>query len=111
MRWLGKVKAGSASDVLTGFEDWLPTIHELTGAKTDLPKGIDGVSLAPVLLGKTKPGEGGRDFLYREFPAYGGQQSLISMAASGWRSGRTSCRSAKRAFRTLGRTQGPRWFG
>ena len=76
VRWPGKVKAGSVSHVLTGFEDWLPTIAELTGTKVDLPPGIDGVSLAPVLLGKAKPGQGGRDFLYREFPAYGGQQSV-----------------------------------
>ena len=61
---------------LSSFEDWLPTILELTGAKAELPTGIDGVSLAPVLLGKTKPGKGGRDFLYREFAAYGGQQSV-----------------------------------
>jgi len=76
VRWPGKVKAGAVSDVLTGFEDWLPTLVDLTGAKVKLPTGIDGVSLAPELLGQTKPGDGGRDVLYREFAAYGGQQSV-----------------------------------
>ena len=68
--------AGSESDVLTGFEDWLPTLLELTGVETEVPAGVDGVSLAPVLLGRAKKGSGGRDFLYREFPAYGGQQAV-----------------------------------
>ncbi len=35
-----------------------------------------GVSLAPVLPGKATQGSGGRDFLYREFAAYGGQQAV-----------------------------------
>lgn len=76
VRWPDKIAAGSESDVLTGFEDWLPTLLELTGVETEVPAGVDGVSLAPVLLGKAKKGSGGRDFLYREFPAYGGQQAV-----------------------------------
>jgi len=76
VRWPGKIAAGSESNVLTGFEDWLPTLLELTGAETKVPAGVDGVSLAPVLLGEAKKGSGGRDFLYREFPAYGGQQAV-----------------------------------
>lgn len=76
VRWPGKIPAGAVSDVLTGFEDWLPTLLELTGVKTKAPAGIDGISLAPVLLGKADKGRGGREFLYREFAAYGGQQSV-----------------------------------
>lgn len=104
VRWPGKVKAGSVSDVLTGFEDWLPTILDLTGAKADLPAGIDGVSLAPVLLGKAKPGDGGRDFLYREFAAYGGQQSVY-LDGGKWKAIRQNLMS-------LGKTKpGGRWSG
>jgi arylsulfatase len=38
-----------------------------------VPEGLDGISMASTLLGKAQPP---RAFLYREFPAYGGQQSL-----------------------------------
>lgn len=76
VRWPEKIAAGSESNVLTGFEDWLPTLLELTGVDTEVPEGVDGVSLAPVLLGEAKKESGGRDFLYREFAAYGGQQAV-----------------------------------
>ena len=36
---------------------------------------LDGISFAPSLLGKPQPE---RDFLYREFPSYGGQQVVRS---------------------------------
>lgn len=72
VRWKGHIRAGTASDRVTGFEDWLPTLLELAGAK-NIPADIDGISFAPTLLGKSQPA---RPFLYREFPGYGGQQSL-----------------------------------
>jgi arylsulfatase A len=73
VRWKGKVPAGSESDFVSGFEDWLPTLLELAGGKDATPKAIDGISIAPTLLGqKQEP----RPFLYREFPGYGGQQSV-----------------------------------
>jgi arylsulfatase A len=73
VRWKGRVKPGSNSDRVSGFEDWLPTILELIGATDSIPAKLDGISLAPTLLGETQPP---RPFLYREFPSYGGQQSL-----------------------------------
>jgi arylsulfatase A len=73
VRWPGKIKAGSNSDFLTGFEDWLPTMLDLAGHKGEEPRGLDGISIAPTLLGK-KQRE--RKFLYREFSGYGGQQAL-----------------------------------
>ncbi len=69
--WPGKVKAGSSSVFVSGFEDWLPTILEIAGAGKLLPKKLDGISLVPTLLGKSQTE---RSFLYREFPSYGGQQ-------------------------------------
>lgn len=72
-RWKGRIPAGTTSDRVTGFEDWLPTLLDLIGAKSAPPTGLDGISFAPTLLGqKQEP----RPFLYREFPAYGGQVSL-----------------------------------
>lgn len=72
VRWAGKIRPG-VSDRITGFEDWLPTVLDLAGLKAKIPAGLDGISFATTLLGGTQPE---RDFLYREFPAYGGQQSL-----------------------------------
>jgi arylsulfatase len=73
VRWKGHVQAGTVSDRVTGFEDWLPTLLELTGGSKAIPGNIDGISFAPTLLGqKQEP----RPFLYREFPSYGGQQSV-----------------------------------
>lgn len=73
MRWKGRITPGSTSDRVTGFEDWLPTLLELVGAKDSTPAGIDGISFAPTLLGKNQPP---RPFLYRESPGYGGQQCV-----------------------------------
>jgi len=72
VRWAGKIKPG-VSDRITGFEDWLPTVLDLAGLKGKTPPGLDGISFAATLRGEAQPA---RDFLYREFPAYGGQQSL-----------------------------------
>ena len=73
VRWKGHVPAGKTSDRVTGFEDWLPTLLELVGAKQAIPSGLDGISLAPTLLGQSQEA---RPFLYREFPSYGGQQMV-----------------------------------
>jgi arylsulfatase A-like enzyme len=72
VRWKGKIKAGSISNRVTGFEDWLPTLAELAGAKDKTPP-TDGISFASTLLGEKQPE---RELLYREFHGYGGQQSL-----------------------------------
>jgi arylsulfatase A-like enzyme len=72
IRWKGTIKPG-VSDRVTGFEDWMPTLLELADAQTKTPKGLDGISFAPTLLGRKQPE---RAFLYREFPGYTGQQSV-----------------------------------
>jgi arylsulfatase A-like enzyme len=73
VRWLGRVAAGATTDRVTGFEDWLPTLLELAGAKAATPADLDGISFAPTLLGQDQPP---RPFLYRESPSYGGQQCV-----------------------------------
>jgi arylsulfatase len=73
VRWSGKIKPGTVSEHVTGFEDWMPTLLEMAGEKSKVPSDADGISFAPVLLGK-KIKE--RPFLYREFAGYGGQQSI-----------------------------------
>jgi arylsulfatase A-like enzyme len=73
VRWKGKIEPGTVSDRVTGFEDWLPTVLELTGQEDAIPNEIDGISFASTLWGELQPP---REFLYREFPAYGGQQCV-----------------------------------
>ncbi len=73
VRWPGKVKAGSTSDRVSGFEDWMPTLLDAVGGGDSVPKNIDGISLLPTLLGEDQPE---RPYLYREFPSYGGQQTI-----------------------------------
>jgi len=73
VRWPGRVKAGSQSDYVSGFEDWMPTILNAVEAKTKAPANTDGVTILPTLLDKDQPE---RPFLYREFSGYGGQQTI-----------------------------------
>lgn len=51
-RWPGKIKPGRTSGHPSAFWDFLPTVCELTGVES--PKGIDGISYLPELLGKTE---------------------------------------------------------
>jgi arylsulfatase A-like enzyme len=73
VRWSGHVAPGTVRDRVTGFEDWLPTLMELSGLREKSPANLDGISFATTLLGGDQPE---RPFLYREFPAYGGQQAI-----------------------------------
>ncbi|MEI6236729.1 MAG: arylsulfatase [Planctomycetota bacterium] len=73
VRWSGKIKPGTSSGHVSGFEDWLPTLLELTGSKEAQPTGLDGYSFASTLLGSA---QAHRPALYRESPGYGGQQCV-----------------------------------
>lgn len=52
LRWPGKVKPGSSSDVLVSHLDLLPTICEITGASIPKDRKLDGTSWLPILAGK-----------------------------------------------------------
>lgn len=71
--WKNHVSPGKTIERVVGFEDWLPTLLDLIGATQAIPAAIDGISMAPTLLGHDQPE---RPFLYREFPAYLGYQSV-----------------------------------
>ncbi len=62
VRWPGKIKAGTVSDQVWAFWDFLPTACELAGAKA--PAGLDGISIVPALLGGEQKAH---EFLYWEF--------------------------------------------
>jgi arylsulfatase A len=84
VKWPGRIAPGSVSDDVTGFEDWLPTLMELIGSQEAVPSGLDGKSIAALLRGESMPE---REFLYREFPGYGGQQAV--WLGSRWKGIRT----------------------
>ena len=50
----GLVAKGAETDALTDFSDLLPTFAELGGAKLPKDVKLDGVSIAPLILGKAK---------------------------------------------------------
>lgn len=77
VRWTGKVPAGATSDLPTYFPDWLPTLLDLTGGADAIPQDVDGVSIAPTLLGRPQD-QRRHEFLYWEFPASGGQHAVRS---------------------------------
>ncbi len=89
VRWPGHVQQGSSSDYISGFEDWMPTFLDLIGKKNAAPCDIDGISIAPILLGKSQPQ---RPFLYREFTGYGGQQTI---RVGDWKAVRQRLRKGK----------------
>jgi arylsulfatase A-like enzyme len=71
VRWPGRIRAGSVSNRVWAFWDFLPTAAAIAG--TDAPKKIDGVSMLPTLLGKRQKDH---DYLYWEFFERGFQQAM-----------------------------------
>lgn len=65
-RWPGKIAPGGVSDYLGYFPDVLPTIAEMTGAKS--PADVDGLSILPTLIGEKAAGHAQQEheFLYWE---------------------------------------------
>ncbi len=70
--WPGVIEEGSVSDHISAFWDVMPTLCEITGA--EIPPGTDGISFLPELMGKNQRQH---DYLYWEFPEYGGQQAVM----------------------------------
>jgi arylsulfatase A-like enzyme len=72
-RWPGKIKAGSVTDHVSAFWDFLPTCAELAGQEP--PANIDGVSILPTLIGRPER-QKRHEFLYWEFHERGGKQAV-----------------------------------
>jgi arylsulfatase A-like enzyme len=64
VRWTDKVKAGSTTDHISAFWDFLPTACEIAGVKPSID--IDGISYLPTLLGNIKK-QKQHEYLYWEF--------------------------------------------
>ena len=61
VRWPGKIKAGTTTNHLSAFWDFLPTACELAGCS--LQEKTDGISFLPTLLGQPQQAH---DYLYWE---------------------------------------------
>lgn len=72
VRWPGKIKAGSVSNVPWYFPDVLPTLAEIAGIKAR--QSIDGLSVLPSLL--SQPQDLSERRLYWEFFENGFQQAM-----------------------------------
>jgi len=69
--WPGKIKQGTESEHISAFWDVMPTLCEIAGV--DKPDYTDGISYLPALLGEKQKAH---DYLYWEYPEYGGQQAV-----------------------------------
>ena len=69
-RWPGRIKAGSTSDHISAFWDFLPSCCELIGE--DPPPDIDGISMLPTLFGQEQE-QRKHEYLYWELR---GQQAV-----------------------------------
>ncbi len=70
--WPGRIAEGSTSAHASVHYDFYATLGDLTGI--DVPEDTDGLSFAPVLLGEGDQEK--HEFMYWEFPAYGGQVAV-----------------------------------
>jgi arylsulfatase A-like enzyme len=70
-RWPGAIQPGTVSETISAHWDMLPTFCELAGAR--VPDQLDGLSLAPTLLGRGRQAE--HEYLYWEFYEQGGKRA------------------------------------
>lgn len=72
-RWPSKVKASSVSEHVSGFQDVLPTLAELTNVP--VKSECDGLSLVPTLLDKGTQRR--HPYLYWNFDEQGGKAAVL----------------------------------
>jgi arylsulfatase A-like enzyme len=70
--WPGLIPAGAINDAPWYFADYMPTLSEFAGGT--VPANIDGISVAPLFLGKIK--QIPERFLYWEFYERGFEQAV-----------------------------------
>src|SRR5690606_2092924 len=52
IRWPAGFAGGRVSNQITGYIDMVPTIRDIIGLSSPLPKPLDGISIWPVLSGE-----------------------------------------------------------
>ncbi|MFG0287049.1 MAG: arylsulfatase [Rhodopirellula sp. JB044] len=70
--WPDQIAAGSQSDHVCAFWDFMPTMAELAGVT--LQRDTDGISIVPTLLNRSNQEQ--HDYLYWDFPAKGGREAM-----------------------------------
>jgi len=83
--WPGTVPAGSVSDHVGAFWDFMPTACDLAGIQT--PDWTDGISIAPTLTGRGEQAK--HEHLYWEFHEQGGKQAVLM---GDWKAVRLNCK-------------------
>ncbi len=74
VRYPAKVKGGRESNLISGFQDFMPTLCDFVGIPS--PKNTDGISMVPEILGDSK-NQKKHDVMYWEFYNRGSKQALI----------------------------------
>ncbi|MDH5397477.1 MAG: arylsulfatase [Cyclobacteriaceae bacterium] len=70
--WPGIIDVKTESPLISSFYDMMPTLCEITGASVP---PTDGLSMLPTMQGRPQD-QVEHDYLYWEFPQYGGQQAV-----------------------------------
>src|SRR5690606_221418 len=70
--WPGRIKAASETDHISVHYDVMATLADVAGYEK--PSHTDGLSFLPTLFSQEDQKE--HDFLYWEFPEYGGQLAI-----------------------------------
>ncbi len=71
--WPAKIKAGSKTNHISAHYDVLATISDITGFQK--PELTDGISFLPALMSNVEKQQK-HDFLFWEYPEYGGQVAI-----------------------------------
>jgi arylsulfatase A-like enzyme len=74
VRWPGKIKPGTVSEHVSGFQDLLPTAADLAGVKVTAE--CDGISFLPTLLGNNAQ-QKQHPYLCWYFSEQGGKRSVL----------------------------------
>lgn len=88
VRWPGRIKAGTESDLISVQYDMMATFAELANTKTN---NTDGISLLPTLTGQTGKQQQ-REYIYFEYPEKGGQ---VAVRMGQWKAVRIDVRKDK----------------
>ena len=90
VRWPGTIPAGTTSNHIAYFGDFMATAADLAGAA--VPQNVDSISFAPTLRGQSGQQER-HDYLYWEFYEQGGKQAVRAgtwkAVRMPWRNGTT----------------------
>ena len=73
--WPGKIAAGAVSGHVTYTPDIMPTLAEFADAEEFVPDDVDGLSIAPTLLGDSDE-QARHEFLYWEWDQQGYRRAL-----------------------------------